>query len=171
MANKRPDLPNVGQGARPVRHGWCVRGNSHPSPLRRVVVYGSKGESSLLPADQRNFGYFTYVSDDGTSYNIRCDSDWAAISGHGLAARANGQPLYITTGRRKPRSVSYTDLTTGRKKKGPVGTNSAYAALAFGATQDFHVEGETAAVSYTLSGKSPERVPGSVIATSLPDHA
>jgi hypothetical protein len=124
-----------------------------------------------VPADQRNFGYFTYVSDDGTSYNIRCAAEWAAISAHGLAARANGQPLFITTGRRKPRTATYVDLTTGRKKKGPVGTASAYTALTVGATQDFHVEGETAAVSYTLGAKSGERVPGSVIQSSLPDHA
>ena len=124
-----------------------------------------------MPADQRNFGYFTYESDDGTSYNIRCDADWAAISAHGLAARANGQPLFITTGRRKPRMATYVDLTTGRKKKGPVGTASAYTALTVGDVEAFHVEGETATVNYTLSAKSGERVPGSVIQTSLPDHA
>lgn len=124
-----------------------------------------------MPADQRNFGYFTYASDDGTSYNIRCDADWAAISAHGLAARANGQPLFITTGRRKPRMATYVDLTTGRKKRGPVGTASAYTALTIGDVEAFHVEGETATVNYTLSAKSGERVPGSVIQTSLPDHA
>jgi len=126
---------------------------------------------NIVPADQRNFGYFTYESDDGTSYNIRCDADWAAISAHGLAARANGQPLFITTGRRKPRMATYVDLTTGRKKKGPVGTASAYTALTVGDVEAFHVEGETATVNYTLSAKSGERVPGSVIQTSLPDHA
>src|SRR5690242_1218246 len=107
-------------------------------------------EYSTVPAPQRNFGYFTYVSDDGTSYNIKCDSDWAAIAGHGLAARANGQPTYIKTGRKKPRHVRYVDLTTGRSVQGPVGTAAAYAALAIGATHDFSIPGETAAVTYTL---------------------
>lgn len=128
-------------------------------------------ENLSLPADQRNFGYFTYVSGDGTTYNVRCDSDWAAISGHGLAARANGQPLYVATGRKKPRKATYVDLTTGRKKIGPIGTSTAWDALAIGSTQDFHVEGETAAVTYTLAAKSPERVGGSVIQSFLPDHA
>lgn len=124
-----------------------------------------------MPADQRNMGYFTYVSADGTSYNIRCASEWAAISGHGLAARVSGQPRYISTGRRKPRRVTYVDLTTGRTKTGPVGTASAFTALNEGDTHDFHVEGETAAVTYTLASKSEEKVPNSVIRSSLPDHA
>lgn len=124
-----------------------------------------------MPADQRNMGYFTYVSGDGTSYNIRCAAEWAAIAAHGLAARANGQPRYITTGRRKPRKVTYVDLTTGRTKSGPVGTAAAFAALAEGATADFHVEGETVAVTYTVAGKTEEKIPNSVIRTSLPDHA
>jgi len=124
-----------------------------------------------MPADQRNWGYFTYVSADGTTYNIRADADWAAISAHGLAARASGQPTYIASGRRKPRKVTYTDLTTGRSKTGPVGTDTAFNAIHVGDTQSFHVEGETAAVVYTCTRKTGERVPGSVIATALPDHA
>jgi hypothetical protein len=124
-----------------------------------------------LPADQRNMGYFTYESADGTSYNIRCSAEWAAIASNGLAARVSGQPRYITTGRRKPRKVTYVDLTTGRSKSGPVGTAAAFTALNEGDTQAFHVEGEAAAVTYTLASKTEERVPNSVIRSSLPDHA
>ena len=124
-----------------------------------------------MPAPQRNWDYFTYVSGDGTTYNIRCDQDWGAIAGHGLAARANGQPTYIASGRRKPRSAKYTDLTTGRSRTGPVGTAAAWDALVIGSTQDFPIPGEVAAVTYTLTAKSPEKVPGSVAATHLTDHA
>jgi hypothetical protein len=124
-----------------------------------------------MPAPQRNWQYFTYESADGTSYNIRADADWGAISGHGLAARANGQPRYIATGLRKPRTVTYTDLTTGRTRTGPVGTSAAFDALNVGDTQAFNIPGETATVTYTLTRKTGERAPGSVIATSLPDHA
>lgn len=124
-----------------------------------------------MPADQRNWQYFTYESADGTTYNIRADAVWGAVAAHGLAARANGQPTYIASGRRKARSVTYTDLTTGRSKTGPVGTDTAFNAINIGDTHDFHVEAETAAVTYTVTRKTGERVPGSVIATSLPDHA
>lgn len=116
-------------------------------------------------------GYFTYESADGTAYNIRCGAEWAAISSNGLAARVSGQPRYITTGRRKPRKVTYVDLTTGRSKSGPVGTAAAFTALNEGDTQTFHVEGETGAITYTLASKTEEKVPNSVIRTSLPDHA
>ena len=124
-----------------------------------------------MPAPQRNWQYFTYESADGTTYNIRADADWGAVAGHGLAARANGQPRFIATGSRKPRTVTYTDLTTGRSRTGPIGTSAAFDALVVGATQDFNIPGEVAAVSYTLTRKTGERAPGSVIATSLPDHA
>lgn len=124
-----------------------------------------------MPSPQRNWGYFTYESADGTTYNIRADADWGAIAAHGLAARANGQPTYIASGRRKPRSVTYTDLTTGRSRTGPVGTDAAFNALNVGDTHDFPVPGEVAAVTYTLTRKTSEKAPGSVVATSLPDHA
>lgn len=124
-----------------------------------------------MPLPQRNFGYFTYVSDDGTSYNIKADAEWAGITGHGLAARANGQPRYIKSGLQRPRMVRYIDLTTGRSVTGPVGTSAAYTALTVGATQSFPVPGSTTPVVYTLAAKTGERVPGSVIQTSLPDHA
>lgn len=124
-----------------------------------------------MPAAQRNWQYFTYESGDGTTYNIRADADWGAVAAHGLAARANGQPTFIATGRKKPRSVTYTDLTTGRSRTGPVGTSAAWDAIAIGDTHDFPITSETAAVTYTVTRKTGEKVAGSVVATSLPDHA
>jgi hypothetical protein len=124
-----------------------------------------------MPLVQPNFDYFTYESDDGTDYNIRASKEWGAITEHGLAARANGQPRYITSGARKPRHVVYKDLTTGRSKSGPVGTAAAYTALAIGDTHDFAVHDQTADVTYTLVAKVGEKAPGSVIQSFLADHA
>jgi hypothetical protein len=124
-----------------------------------------------MPADQRNFGYFTYESGDGNSYNLRCGSEWAAISAHGLAARSSANPRMIPSKQQRPRAAVYVDLTTGRTKQGPIGTAAAWTALAIGDTQDFHVEGETAAVTYTLARKTEEKIPGSVIQSFRPDHA
>lgn len=124
-----------------------------------------------MPLVQPNFGYFTYESADGVSYNIRCSSEWAAIGAHGLAARVSGQPRYITSGSRKPRHVVYKDLTTGRSKIGPVGTSAAFDALDIGDTHDFPVPDQTADVTYTLVAKVGEKVPGSVIQSYLADHA
>lgn len=124
-----------------------------------------------MPLDQRNWGYFTYESADGTSYNIRADADWAAVAGHGLAARASGQPRYIASSSQKPRTAKYVDLTTGRSRSGPIGTSAAFDALVIGATQDFAVMGGGAAVTYTLVHVTGEKVPGSVIQSSVADHA
>jgi hypothetical protein len=121
--------------------------------------------------DQRNFDYFTYDSDDGTLYNMRVDTEWAAVAAHGFAARANGQPRYIASGQQQPRSVRYVDLTTGRSVQGPVGTAAAYAALNIGDTHSFTIRGSATAVVYTLASKRGEKVPTSVAQTHLPDHA
>lgn len=124
-----------------------------------------------MPLVQPNFGYFTYESADGVDYNIRCSAEWAAITEHGLAARVSGQPRYISSGSRKPRHVVYKDLTTGRSKIGPVGTDAAFAALNIGDTHDFPVPDQALDVTYTLVAKVGEKVPGSVIQSFLADHA
>lgn len=121
--------------------------------------------------DQRNFDYFTYVSGDGTSYNLRVDSEWAGIAAHGLAARANGQPRLIPSARQRPRSVTYVDLTTGRTRTGPIGTAAAWAAINEGDTHAFTIPGTATTVTYTVAGKREEKVPNSVARTHLPDHA
>lgn len=124
-----------------------------------------------MPLPQRNFDYFTYESADGTSYNIRADSDWAAIAGHGLAARANGQPRFIASNQQQPRKATYVDLTTGRTRTGPIGTSAAFDALVIGATHDFPVVGQAGLVTYTLAAKVGEKVPGSVARSHVLDHA
>lgn len=124
-----------------------------------------------MPLPQPNFGYFTYVSADGTSYNIRAGAEWAAIAEHGLAARVTGQPRYTSGGSRKPRHVIYKDLTTGRSKSGPIGTSAAFDAIDIGDTHDFPVHGQAGLVTYTVVAKVGERVPGTVLQGFLADHA
>jgi hypothetical protein len=124
-----------------------------------------------VPLDQKNFDYFTYESADGTSYNLRCDEDWAAVAAHGMAARANGQPRYIASGRQRPRMAKYVDLTTGRSRTGPIGTSAAFDALVIGATQDFAVSGGATPITYTLVAVTGEKVPGSVAQSHVTDHA
>ena len=124
-----------------------------------------------MPLVQPNFDYFTYESDDGLDYNIRASKEWGAVTEHGLAARANGQGRYITSGSRHPRKVIYKDLTTRRSHSGPIGTAAAYTAIEIGDTHDFAVPDQTADVTYTVVAKVPEKAPGSVIQSFLGDHA
>lgn len=125
-----------------------------------------------MPAIDRNWNYYTYESDDGTTYNIRADVEWAAVSAHGLAARTNGAPRLISSSQQRPRQVKYVDTTTGRTKIGPVGTAAAYAAIELGDTASFGVRGLASAVSFTAVKKVGERVPVTLLGgPGLADHA
>lgn len=123
-------------------------------------------------ATQRNWNYFQYHSDDGTTYALRGDQDWGndAASGGALAA---GQVAYgRATTRRAPRRLIFRDPTTFRTFSGPAYTAAAYNAAAVGATtHTVSVPGNAAGVAYTLVKKVPERIPSTVIGRQDPDHA
>ena len=124
-----------------------------------------------MPAIQPNFNYFTYESDDGTSYNLRADVTWAAYASTGLAARTSGAPRYIKSKSQSPRMFIYRDATTFRTRSGPVGTATAYAAASLGDTISVAVQGEATAVTYDLVKKVPENVPTTIVGRQNPDHA
>lgn len=138
-----------------------------------VCLWGNPPQAEFsVPAVDRNWNYYTYVSDDGTTYNVRADVEWAALAAHGLAARTNGAPRFIASAQQQPRKVRYSDPTTGRSKVGPIGTAAAYAALNLGDTEDFAVRGLAAAVSFAAIKKIGERVPVTQLAgPGLGDHA
>jgi hypothetical protein len=124
-----------------------------------------------MPAAQPNWNYFTYVSDDGTTYNIRAEAGWAGVAAHGLAARTNGAPRFMATKNKRPRRVIYRDATTFRTRSGPIGTAAGYGAIAEGDAQAFAIQGEAATVVYNVVKKVPEKVPTSTVGPQLVDHA
>jgi len=125
-----------------------------------------------MPLPQRNFEYYAYDSDDGTSYCLKADEFWGDAAGHGGSACA-GEPAYgSSTTRRHPRKAIYQDPTTFRTISGPVFTPAAYAALTVGtSTLSVAVHGSATAVTYTLRKKVPEAVPSTVKGMSVLDHA
>lgn len=126
-----------------------------------------------MAADQLNFGYSQYVSDDGNTYCVRSDAEWIANADSGGAA-CTGQPGYgRSTRRRALRYAIYQDIAdTFRSFKRPVFTPTAAAALTVGtSTVSVHVPGETAAVTYTLTDLVPEkRAPNTLKGIGRPDH-
>lgn len=124
-----------------------------------------------MPATQRNFNYFSYASDDGTTYNLRADQDWGTNAVSGLTARGAHPAYGRATRRRHPRKFIYRDPTTFRTFSGPVGTATAYAAAALGDTVAIFVPGEVAAVNYELVKKVPEAVPSTIVGRQDADHA
>jgi hypothetical protein len=124
-----------------------------------------------VPATQRNFNYYTYVSGDATTYNIRAAVEWAANTATGLAARTTGAPRFITTRSRQPRKFIYRDPTTFRTFSGPVGTAADWAAASEGDIVAVYVPGLATTVNYELVKKVPEKIPTSIVGRQDPDHA
>lgn len=126
-----------------------------------------------MAADQRNFAFSDYGSDDGTTYCLKGDANMIAVGAHGgVTPCTSGLAYGRATRRRSPRKAIYRDGTTFRTVTTPVFTPAAFAALVVGtATVAVHVPGNTATVTYTLVKKVPERIPSIVIGRTDPDHA
>jgi hypothetical protein len=121
-----------------------------------------------VAANEDNFAYSTYVSDDGRSYAVRTLSFWAALAASG-GTTTSANPLYGRESRRRHvRKAKFADLTaSGRFVTLPVFTAAAYTALVPGTTTiSRSIRGEAAAKTYTLVKLIPEAVPSHVITSS-----
>lgn len=123
-----------------------------------------------MAAEQKNFQNYLYIDDDAVHWTKRGEQDAirGAVDGH---AAQDGSPVWQDTARRKARHVVVQDATTFRTKRCLVYTPTAYAAIAKGDVLSFHVEGETAAVDYTVIAKVAEKQPNVKTASQLADHA
>jgi hypothetical protein len=123
-----------------------------------------------MAATQLNRQWFTYVDDQGNSFNKLGEDGGplSAVDGH---AASGAHPVWIDTKRHSTRKVEYQDPTTFRTVKGIVYTAAAYAAIAVGDIVAVTVPGEVAAVNYTVSRKIPERQTIRTAAFQLADHA
>ena len=124
-----------------------------------------------MAADQKNFQLYTYLDDNAQSWNKRgeLDADRNAVDG---STAFGAHPAWGAESRRhRVRKAVYVDPTTFRSKTIIVYTPTAFAALTPGtSTLAFHVEGETATVTYTLASKIPEKQPAAAGSRQLADH-
>jgi hypothetical protein len=123
-----------------------------------------------MAADQKNFQHFLYVDDNGVSWTKRGELDAARNAVDGSAA-ATGAPTWNDSASMKTRKVIYLDPTTGRTKTIIVYTAAAFAAITLASTLAFHVEGNTATVTYTADKKVGEKQPRRGVITGHADHA
>lgn len=124
-----------------------------------------------MPAAQKNFDLFTYVDDEGVSWNKRGETGDGreAVDGH---AAFGAHPTWgRETTRHSVRKIIYQDATTFRTKTVIFYTAAAYAAVAMGDVIAFMVEGEAVAVNYAAVKKVPERQPRAAASRKLLDHA
>jgi hypothetical protein len=127
-----------------------------------------------MAASQRNFQYFTYIDDNGTSWNKRGNNDpWCAgIDGHAAFTATTGTPIWDKNTRKfHSRSVKFQDPTTFRTVSCTVYTAAAFAAITGATTIAVEIPGEATAVTYELSEKIGEKQPVAKTSRQLIDHA
>lgn len=124
-----------------------------------------------MAADQKNSNVFTYVDDNGTTWNKRGPIDTAINAIDGNAALTAGAPLWTNTKSRRCREAVFYDATTFRTIRFPVYTTAAFAAITGATTLSVHVPGETATVTYALAEKIPEKQRVAKTSRNLIDHA
>jgi|SRR5690348_3158754 len=124
-----------------------------------------------MAANQRNFQMFTYVDDNGTTWNKRGTVDAAINAIDGSAALTAAAPVWINTKRKQTRRVRFQDNTTFRSVTFPVYTAAAFAAITSATTLALNVPGETTTVTYNLAEKIGEKQPVAKATRQLPDHA
>lgn len=123
-----------------------------------------------MARNQKNFRFFTYVDDDGVSWNLRGEDGGAAAGIDGHAAEVSSQPTWNRSKRNHPRIAVYQDPTTGRTAHPIFYTATAFAAATPGSTINVQVEGLATTVAYTLVqkiGEKKRRVPART--NQLPD--
>jgi hypothetical protein len=117
-------------------------------------------ENLWVPRNQKNFGYQTYVDDDGTSWNKRGETGGAAAAVDGHAAAVATQPVWEERPHNTVRKVIYQDATTGRTITPIIYTAAAYSEIAKGDVVAVAVAGLATAVNYTAIDKKPEHKRG-----------
>lgn len=125
-----------------------------------------------MVAQQRNMQLFSYTDDSAQVWNKRGELDAIRNAVDGSTAFGAHPNWGRESRRHSVRKAIYTDPTTFRTKTIIVYTPTAFAALTPGtSTLSFMVEGNVAAVVYTLSKKVSERQPAAQGARNLADHA
>jgi hypothetical protein len=124
-----------------------------------------------MAANQRNYQMFSYVDDNGTTWNKRGTVDAAINAIDGSSALTAGAPVWLNTKRKRTREAVFVDPTTFRTARFTVYTAAAFAAITSATTLSLNVPGETAAVTYNLSQKIGEKQPVARDTRQLPDHA
>lgn len=109
-----------------------------------------------MAGDQRNFGWYRYVDNDGRNWAVRAERTWAASVASGLAPfNAADPPIGPRSRLHRPRAAQYMDPNTFRTTGGVVGTPAAFAALP--ATITAVVAGVANPVTFALARRIEEK--------------
>lgn len=125
-----------------------------------------------MAANQRNYQVFTYVDDNGDTWNKRGTLDTAINAIDGSSALTAGARVWPHATRRyHTRQAVFFDPTTFRTVRFTVYTAAAFAAITGSTTLSLNVPGETTTVTYNLAEKIAEKQPVGKATRQLADHA
>ena len=124
-----------------------------------------------MAAAQKNFQLYTYVDDNGVSWNKRGEEDDLRSAVDGSTPFGNHPNWGRESRRHSTRKITYMDSTTFRTKTVIFYTAAAFAAVALGDVIAFPVEAEVDSVNYAAVKKHAEKQPAAAAARQLADHA
>ncbi len=125
-----------------------------------------------MAIEQENFSLYTYVDNNGVSFNKRGEKEGVRQAVDGSSA-AGGNPAWgRDTTRRSVRKIKYKDGTTQRTKTVIFYTAAAFNAITEGtSTLTFVIPGSVTGVVYTADKKIAERRPAATAGGNLAEHA
>ena len=123
-----------------------------------------------MALNQKNSGLFTYVDNNGTTWNKRGPIDTATNAIDGSAALTAGAPVWFDSKAKRCRKAVFFDPATFRTYRFPVYTAAAFAAITGATTLDVSVPSQVAAVTYSLSEKIDEKQRVAKASRNLIDH-
>lgn len=124
-----------------------------------------------MAIEQLNFSLYTYVDNNGVSWNKRGEKEGVRQAVDGSAA-AGGNPAFIETRRHRVRKIVYQEATTFRTKTVIFYTAAAWAAITLGSsTLTFVIPGTATGIVYTASSKLEEKNPKATAGPNLIEHA
>lgn len=124
-----------------------------------------------MASNELNYQVFTYVDENGTTWNKRGELDTAVNAIDGSAALTAGAPMWPRRSRlRHTREAVFQDPTTFRTKRIIVYTAAAFTALTGSSTLAVNVPGLATTVTYNLIEKLGEKQPIAHATRQLADH-
>ena len=122
-----------------------------------------------MAQDSRNTSLFTYVDNDGNTWNARGEKQTAVNAIDGSTTLTAGAPVWINSKKRRTRKVIFEDPATFRTKVVVVFTAAAFTAITGSTTLAVPVPGSATAVTYSLSQKIDEKQPIAKASRNLAD--
>lgn len=117
-----------------------------------------------VTTSERLFNYFNYVSDDGSTYNLRADQAWGQLAASGGTAASAPRAYGRGSRRRQPRKVIFRDASSFRTFTGVAFTTAAYNAIVIGTTTiTRQLKGASTLVNFVAIKKVPEKIPTTVV--------